>query len=187
MSDETFAPTLLLAMPQLEDANFSRAVVLLCKYSDEGALGFIVNRPIETMASKLVVVEPPLGADSNLTLWEGGPVSQERGWLLCRMPPESGEGLTICEGLYMSSSQSLLRQILEGDPRDSEPDRSRLLLGYSGWGPGQLDRELAASAWLTVPLDVDLVFETPADRLWETAIRTLGVDPAAIAPAPGVH
>jgi len=187
MSDQSLTPSLLLAMPQLDDANFSRAVVLLCKYSDEGALGFIVNRPIDTVTSRMVVFDPPLRSETSLTIWEGGPVSQERGWLLCRVRPEGDDGLTICEGLYMSSSQALLRQILDGDSRETEPDRSRLLLGYAGWGPGQLDRELAASAWLTVPLDVKLVFDTPPEELWEKAIRTLGVDPAAIAPAPGVH
>ena len=87
----------------------------------------------------------------------------------------------------MSSSPSVLRRVIEGDARNCEPDRSRLFLGYSGWGPGQLDQELAAAAWLNAPLDLDMVFTTPPDDLWERAIRSLGVEPTAIAPAPGIH
>jgi putative transcriptional regulator len=188
MGDGGIAPTLLLAMPQLDDPNFVRTVVLLCQHGEEGALGFIVNRPVNAMASDLLQLDPPTTAGSTLTVWEGGPVSPERGWLLCRgESPSEGDALAICDGLYMSSSQALLRQILAGDPRTCEPDRSRLLLGYAGWGPRQLDAELAASAWLTIPVDLDLMFDTPAEKLWSASIRTLGIDPASIAPAPGIH
>ena len=187
MPGDGIAPTLLLAMPQLVDPNFARSVVLLCKHGEEGALGFVVNRPVETTAGELLSLDPPPGPDRNLTVWEGGPVSPERGWLLCRNEPKSGEGFAVCDGLYMSSSQALLRHILDGDPRECSADRSRLILGYAGWAPGQLDQELTDSAWLNIPVDVDMVFTTPAEDLWLTALRTLGVDPAALAPAPGIH
>jgi putative transcriptional regulator len=187
MATDGLAPNLLLAMPQLEDPNFSRSVVLLCRHSDEGALGFIVNRPIQVSANELLSLESEVGRDVPLTVWEGGPVSQERGWLLCRESPPDGESLTVCDGIYMSSSQSHLRQVVAGNPRECEPDRCRLLLGYAGWGPGQLDAELHASAWLMIPVDRELVFGTPAEQIWERSIRSLGVDPTAIAPAPGIH
>jgi len=187
MADGGLAPSLLLAMPQLEDPNFNRAVVLLCRHGDEGALGFIVNRPVHVAAKELLVLDPPVESDAPLSVWEGGPVSQERGWLLCRQAPSDTSNLEVCDGLFMSNSPNLLRRILEGDPRNCEPDRSRLFLGYAGWGPGQLDGELATSSWLTAPLDLDMVFTTPPDELWERAIRSLGVEPSAIAPAPGVH
>ena len=187
MPDEGLAPSLLLAMPQLDDPNFNRAVVLLCRHNDEGALGFIVNRPVHVTAKELLALDPPLTTDTPLSVWEGGPVSQERGWLLFREEPADGGNLEVCSGLYMSSSPTVLRRILDGDPRDCQPDRSRLFLGYSGWGPAQLDQELAAAAWLNAPLDLEMVFTTPADELWERAIRSLGVEPTAIAPAPGIH
>lgn len=188
MPAEGLAPSLLLAMPQLVDPNFNRSVVLLCKHNEEGALGFVVNRPVDTTASELLALDPAPESGRALTVWEGGPVSPERGWLLCRKPlSDPDSSLEICDGLHMSSSQALLRQILEGDSRECEPDRSRLLLGYAGWGPGQLDQEITASAWLIIPIDLDLVFETPPDELWHTAFRTLGVDPVTIAPASGVH
>lgn len=187
MPAEGFAPTLLIAMPQLVDSNFARSVVLLCKHGEEGALGFIVNRPVDTTAGELLALDPPPAPSHALTVWEGGPVSPERGWLLCRSVPRDGEGFEVCDGIYMSSSQAALKQILAGDPRDCEADRSRLLLGYAGWGPGQLDAEMTASAWLNIPVDVGLVFDTPAPELWQSALRTLGVDPIALAPAPGIH
>jgi putative transcriptional regulator len=186
MADEGFAPTLLIAMPQLADPNFARTVVLLCKHSEEGALGFIVNRPVDTTASELLSLDPAPVSGSTLTVWEGGPVSTERGWLLCRNGRED-DGFAVSDGIYMSSSQAVLKQILAGDPRECEPDRSRLVLGYAGWGPGQLDAELTASAWLNIPVDAALVFDTAAESLWDSALRTLGVDPVALAPAPGVH
>jgi len=187
MADEGLAPSLLLAMPQLDDPNFNRAVVLLCRHSDEGALGFIVNRPVHVAAKELLALDPPIESDTSLTVWEGGPVSQERGWLLCRQAPSDANNLAVCDGLFMSNSPSVLRRILEGDPRNCDPDRSRLFLGYAGWGPGQLDTELATSSWLNAPLDLDMVFTTAAEELWERAIRSLGVEPTAIAPAPGIH
>ena len=92
-------------------------------------------------------------------------MSQERGWLLCRETPSESGTLEVCRGLVMSSSPSVLRRVIEGDARNCEPDRSRLFLGYSGWGPSQLDQELAAAAWLNAPLDLDMVFTTPPDLI----------------------
>lgn len=180
-------PSLLLAMPQLEDPNFHRSVVLLCRHGQDGALGFIVNRPLEIPAGELLDLDGEVNQDLPLTVWEGGPVSQERGWLLCRDEPAEGETLSVCDGIFMSSSQAHLTSVLKGDPRHCRPDRARLLLGYAGWAPGQLDHELAASAWLSVPVDMDLVFHTPPDQVWERAIRSLGVEPGAISPGPGIH
>src|SRR6185369_16885470 len=103
-TEEGLAPTLLLAMPQLDDPNFHRSVVLLCRHGEEGALGFIVNRPLEVPVNELLVLEGKEHAQIPLTVWEGGPVSQERGWLLCRDQPAEGETLTVCDGIFMSSS-----------------------------------------------------------------------------------
>ena len=184
---EGLTPGLLLAMPQLEDPNFDHSVVLLCRHDDEGSLGFVINRPLDIPAGELLELESPEPTDLALTVWEGGPVNQERGWLLCREEPSEGETLNVCDGLFMSSSQSHLRTVLDGAPDATRPERARLLLGYAGWGPGQLDLELAASSWLSVPIDMDLIFHTPSDEIWERAIRSLGVEPGAISPGPGIH
>ncbi len=84
--------------------------------------------------------------------------------------------MRIAEGLYLSTSPDLLRRVLEPDP----PPRTRLIVGYSGWGPGQLEAELEESAWLLSDVDRDLIFDTPPERMWEAAIRRLGADPAAL-------
>jgi putative transcriptional regulator len=89
----------------------------------------------------------------------------------------------IVDGLYLSTSPTLLRRVLEAQP----PPRARVLAGYAGWGPGQLDEELSQSAWLIADLDLDLVFDVAADAMWETAIRRLGADPSALHASHGVH
>jgi putative transcriptional regulator len=185
--DDTLAPSLLLAMPQLRDPNFSRTVVLLCEHGPDGAVGFVVNRPTEIRAANAVALDPPPKRDSGLRLWTGGPVETNRGFLLLGNDPDVEQSQRVGEGFYLTSSMDVLRPLLEGDPLELPQRRCRLLLGYAGWGPGQLDQELAASAWLTAPADPDLVFGIPPEDMWEAAIRGLGVDPMALTPAPGVQ
>ena len=182
----TLAPALLLSMPQLVDPNFSRTVVLLCKHSDEGAFGLVVNRPLVTSGRVVVNLDPPVSTDSDLEVWVGGPVEPQRSWMLVggeSGSEESISGMRIAEGLYLSTSPDLLRRLLEPDP----PPRTRLVVGYSGWGPGQLEAELTASAWLMSDIDRDLIFSTPPERMWEAAIRRLGADPATLQMSRGVH
>ncbi len=178
----SLAPSLLVAMPQLQDPNFSKAVVLLCEHEEQGAMGLVINRATDTLASDIVQLEPPIESDSGLAVGIGGPVDPARGWLL--LAEDLGDGIEISPGLYLSASRDLLRRVMETTRLTG---RCRFLVGYAGWGPKQLDAELAASAWLTVPVDNDLLFATPSDDIWEVAIRRLGIDPAALAMGPGVH
>jgi putative transcriptional regulator len=180
------APALLLSMPQLMDPNFCRTVVLLCKHSDEGAFGLVLNRPLVTSGRVVVNLDPPVATESDLEVWIGGPVEPQRSWMLVGGEPgrEAGfSGMRIADNLHLSTSPDLLRRLLEPDP----PPRTRLVVGYSGWGPGQLEAELAASAWLMSDIDPELIFNTPADRMWEAAIRRLGADPATLQMSRGVH
>lgn len=189
MTDEIFTkvsagrPTLLLAMPQLDDPNFRRSVVLLCQHTEDGAWGIVLNRPTGQAASKVVQMEPPLGADSGLEIWIGGPVEPQRGCVLLGEDPCDGEAVEVVNGLYLSGSATLLRRLLEGAP----PARTRVFMGYAGWGPGQLEDELQQSSWLFTDPDLDLVFDTPAATMWETAIRRLGADPTNLQVSSGVH
>jgi putative transcriptional regulator len=180
---EPFRPTLLLSMPQLQDPNFARTVVLLCDFVPEGAFGLVLNRPTEMPASTMVRLDPPVSAGNELRLHVGGPVEPERGWILIGEEPEGPEYRTIRQGLYLSTSPALLRKVLESSPAP----RARVLAGYAGWGPGQLDDELAQSAWLMAEVELDLIFDIDADRMWETAIRRLGADPSALQTSHGVH
>ena len=178
----SIAPTLLVSMPQLTDPNFAKTVVLLCEHGPEGAFGLVVNRPTETPAAAAVQLTPPPSVDSGVALWVGGPVEPQRGWILLAHEPEEAEAVEIVDGLFLTSSQSVLRRLIEtGDAR------SRILTGYAGWAPGQLDDELAASAWLTADVSADLIFDTPASGMWEAAIRRLGADPALLQMGHGVH
>lgn len=180
----SLAPSLLVSMPQLLDPNFHQSVILLCEHGAGGAFGLVLNRRSEMLASEVVRLTPPVAGDSGLELWMGGPVEPERGWLLMGAEPDGIESVRVCDGVYLSTSVDLLRRYLEERP----PPRTRLLTGYAGWGAGQLDAELAASAWLTAEVDLDIVFETKSGDMWEATIRRLGADPSLLqAGGGGIH
>jgi putative transcriptional regulator len=180
-------------MPQLVDPNFSRTVVLLCKHNDDGAFGLVVNRPLVTTGPVVVEVRSqteyqPLteSSERELQVWVGGPVEPQRSWILVGHDQDAEEeprGVRIAEGLHLSTSPDLLHRLLSAAP----PARTRLIVGYSGWGQGQLEAELEASAWLISDIDSELIFATPPDHMWEAAIRRLGADPATLQMSRGVH
>jgi len=172
-------------MPQMADPNFTRTVVLLCKHNDEGAFGLVVNRPLVTTGRVIVNLDPPVETERELEIWIGGPVEPQSSWMLVGDHDEqTGRGgMHICEGLYLSTSPERLSRLLEPNP----PPRTRLIIGYSGWGPGQLEGELEESSWLLSDVSTDLIFSTPPERMWETAIRRLGADPSALSMSRGVH
>ncbi|MDO8836919.1 MAG: YqgE/AlgH family protein, partial [Vicinamibacterales bacterium] len=147
------------------------------------AWGLVLNRPTGKRAAAVVDFAPPVATDSGIEVWTGGPVEPQRGCLLLPEEPIGSESFEISEGVYISVSGELLRAIVEGAP----VDRARLLMGYAGWGPGQLDRELTDSSWLVSDVSPDLVFDTTPAGMWDTAIRRLGVDPAALHTSTGVH
>jgi putative transcriptional regulator len=185
-SSSSLAPAFLLSMPQLVDPNFNRTVVLLCRHSEkDGAFGVVVNRPLMTTGRVTVNLDPPASTDRELQLWIGGPVEPQRSWILIghEGDVDADVGTQITDNLFLSTSPDLLRRMLEPDP----PPYARLIVGYSGWGPGQLEAELQASAWLMSDVDRDLIFNTPSERMWEAAIRRLGADPAALQISRGVH
>ena len=180
----SLVPSLLLSMPQLLDPNFARTIVLLCEHAPEGAFGLVVNRPSDVAAAEAVNLDPPIERANDLPLFFGGPVEPQRGWILTSQPPEDVEHQTVGAGLYLSASTVLLRRVLSST---AYPKRTHVLAGYAGWGPGQLDVELAESAWLVAPVDLDLIFEIPPASSWEMAIRRLGADPNLLQQGHGVH
>lgn len=183
MSDTSITPALLLSMPQLDDPNFGRTVVLLCEYAPEGAFGLVINRPTEFPAASVVQLVPPVVAGNALPLWIGGPVEPERGWILLGETREQDEARELAPGLFLSASPEVLRRVLEA----SMPPRARVIAGYAGWGPGQLDQELSESSWLMGEVDADFLFNTPPADLWEASIRRLGVEPSQLQQGHGVH
>lgn len=168
------------------DPNFSRTVVLLCRHSrDEGAFGLVVNRPLVTSGRVVINLDPPAETDRELQLWIGGPVEPERSWILVGEDTDESDRprMQITDGLYISTDPDLLRRLVEPAP----PAYARLIVGYSGWAPGQLEEELESSSWLMSDIDRDLIFKTPPEKMWERAIRRLGADPAALQMSRGVH
>jgi len=183
------APGLLLSMPHLNDPNFTRAVVLMVEHSDEGSFGLIINHPSNLAVSELLeVLDITWRGSDDAVVWSGGPVTPETGWVLhepvagLSVPAAEGPTVEIAPGIALSTSQEVLRGIA-GDP----PARVRFLLGYAGWGPGQLAAEMVHGSWLHADASPELVFDTPADALWETAIRSVGVDLETLIPGQGVH
>jgi len=171
-------------MPQMADPNFTQTVILLCDYTEDGAFGLVVNRQMTDPAWQVIKTTPEVRVNPDLRLWIGGPVDIQRAWVLmseAQGPDE--EQREVAPGVLLSVSQELTLRLLQEPPTP----RAKVIVGYSGWAAGQLDQELAASAWLTADVDPGLIFGVPADDMWETAIRRLGADPAALQTSSGVH
>ncbi len=171
-------------MPQMADPNFAQTVVLLCDYTDKGAFGLVVNRQMDEPAWTMIKTDPPVRVDPELRLWLGGPVEPQRTWvLMSEAQGPDDEQREVCPGVLLSASKELTLQVLQAPPTP----RARVMIGYAGWGPGQLDKEIAASGWLTLDVDPALIFGVEPEQMWEAAIRRLGADPAALQTSSGVH
>jgi putative transcriptional regulator len=167
------------------DPNFRRSVVLMLEHEvEQGALGLIVNRRSDFSMMQLCenLEMPWLGDRAACADW-GGPVGENQGWVLLDDAAARGlDVVTIAPGLHWTRSQEALRRIAE------KPDlRARVFLGYAGWAPGQLEREIAQGSWLVVPVRPELLFHDHLDRLWELAVRSLGIEPATLVPSQGVN
>lgn len=164
-------PTFLIASPQMRDPFFERTVVLVWHYDEEGALGVVVNKALEHTLPDVLVVDGSLDLspyDEELVGW-GGPVEATSATVLARGTVQDSEGWMLPEGLAVTKSQEALLRLL-GQGADI-----LLVLGYAGWGPGQLDQEIAAGGWLATDVDPTLVFETPVEERWDAALARLGL------------
>ncbi len=176
---------LLIAMPGMGDPRFAGAVVLLCAYSDEGAMGLIVNKPVPEMSMRDLFEQLDLtqeGAPNRAPLYFGGPVETGRGFVLHTEEYRSGlSSLKIGAGFAMTATQDILEDIAA----DRGPRAALVALGYSGWGPGQLEGEIAQNGWLIGEANEALVFETGAEKIWARALKELGVDPLTLSATAG--
>lgn len=181
----SIAPSLLVAMPDLGDPNFRRTVILLVHNDADGTIGLVLNRSTDLSASDLCeTLDVEWHGDPEWTVSWGGPVQPNTGWVVAGDEALGGllEATCFAEGLWFAGSLDALRCVASRPPA-----QLRLFLGYAGWGPGQLERELAAGAWVLAPLDVRELFETSEEDPWTRAWRLLGIDPATIVSTPGVH
>jgi putative transcriptional regulator len=162
---------------------FNHTLVLLIDHGDEGSFGFIVNRMTELEIEDVfneVGVAGDVAGRVRAPVMLGGPVSPESGWILydAEGVPQLSAGRTIAvgKGIACSASLELLERIARGDG----PDTCAMMLGYSGWGQGQLESEMKQGSWIPVDLDYGLIFDTPIENRWEAALATLGIDPARV-------
>jgi putative transcriptional regulator len=185
----TLAPGMLIASPPLGDPNFDRTVVLLAVHGEGGALGFVINRAAPMTLGELLsfagYTEPSLKDASSVYL--GGPVQPSSGWILCIDPSLAAEEsgvIAIGDRVRITSSRdafdALARDAAAREPGKADPKRRAVVLGYSGWGPGQLESEIASGAWLPVPLDERVIFDVDLPDRWERAYALLGLSPAVM-------
>jgi putative transcriptional regulator len=177
---QSLADHFLIAMPSLADPNFARGVTLICQHDEHGAMGLMVNRLSDyTLGEVLRQMDissdsPTLGRQAVLI---GGPVQPDRGFVLHDDPRDFGSTLRFGQsegrpGLAVSTSRDILQEMARG----AGPAHTLIALGYAGWTAGQLEEEIAQNAWLTVPADRAIVFDTPLERRWDAAARSLGVE-----------
>lgn len=175
MADESYLHhQFLVAMPGLEDENFRQTVTLLCEHSDKGALGLVVNRPTELRLSTMLDqmgVEHDRLADDGTVFW-GGPVQPERGFVLHDAPGGWDSTLKVEDNLFITTSRDVLGAIGRGEG----PTQYLVVLGYAGWGEGQLESEILENSWLNTPVDASVLFSVPAPERWHAATRLIGVD-----------
>lgn len=178
---------LLIAMPGLAGSLFARSVIYMCAHTPDGAMGLILNQPLASPSFEDLLqtlgVEPRPPARS-IRLHSGGPVDNGRGFVL-HTRDWTGEGsLLVDDHVALTASLDVLKAIAEG----GGPEQGLLALGYSGWGPGQLDREIQQNSWLSAPLspqDLPLLFDSDHESKWLRALSRLGVDPVLLSGAAG--
>lgn len=188
MSVVSLSHHFLVAMPAMVDLNFARTLIYICEHNHHGALGIIVNRPLDmTLSGLFERVSLPLDADpartelADLPVYFGGPMQTDRGFVLHRPPGNWNSSLDIADDIALTSSRDILQAMSEvGQPSDA-----LITLGYAGWARGQLEEELAQNAWLTVAAEPRIIFETPPDQRLAAAMRLLGLDYARLSGVAG--
>ncbi len=183
----------LIAMPGLEDESFAGSVVYLCEHSSRGALGLVINKPSDIKLKNLFEkVDLPLTRDdlAGAPVFQGGPVQTERGFVLHEAvagdeaqpdEPVYASTMTIPGGLEMTTSKDVLEALSTG----AGPRKVLVSLGYSAWGEGQLESELAENSWLTVAADPQVIFDTPVEQRYDRALLLLGLQSWMLSPEAG--
>jgi putative transcriptional regulator len=178
----------LIAMPGMLDDSFAGSVVYLCEHSDKGALGLVINKPIDINLKNLFdKVDLSLDREelAEQPVFYGGPVQTERGFVLHDKQADDSEPynstLSVPGGLDMTTSKDVLEALSSG----GGPKRILITLGYAGWGAGQLEDELGRNGWLTVDADPSVIFDTPIEQRYERAVSLLGFNPGMLSQEAG--
>ncbi len=165
----------LIAMPALADPNFSQTVTYISEHNANGALGLVINRPLNLTLGQLLEHLQITTERTDLAIqpiYYGGPVQPEQGFVIHSPIGKWGATLRVTEQIGITTSRDILQAVARGDG----PERLLVTLGYAGWGPQQLERELAENAWLSSPADFNILFQTPSEQRWSAAAALLGID-----------
>jgi putative transcriptional regulator len=165
----------LIAMPALADPHFSHTVTYICEHNEEGAMGIVINRPLDVSLAEVLrqmEIEPSKALDTTVMVNEGGPVQPSHGFVIHTPVGAWESSLQINDDIALSTSSDILTAI----GHNEGPSRYLIALGYAGWGAGQLEEEMAENAWLSGPADQDILFKLPLEQRWEAAAQLLGVD-----------
>ena len=174
----------LIAMPAMADPHFAKSLTFICEHNDQGALGIVVNRPIEMNLHALleqVSITPDTDAHKSVSVHFGGPVQVDRGFVLHTPLGEWQSTLKVSPELGLTTSKDILEAVARGEG----PQQMLVTLGYAGWAPGQLEHELAQNAWLTVQAKPEVIFNVPPDERLTAAMSLLGVDYAKLSDTAG--
>ncbi|SEP25719.1 YqgE/AlgH family protein [Nitrosovibrio sp. Nv6] len=165
----------LIAMPAMADPFFAKTLTYICEHSDQGALGLVVNRPIDLTLKDLLDqldISSEDQAIGGLPVMFGGPIQLDRGFVLHQPVGEWQSTMIVNDKVGLTTSLDILRAMASGE----SPEEVLVALGYSGWAPGQIEHELSQNAWLTVPASPNIIFELPVEERLTAAMRSLGVD-----------
>lgn len=175
---------LIVAMPAMGDPRFERAVILVCAHSADGAMGLIVNKPLPDLSFSdlLTQLKIPHSNGRDIRVLFGGPVERGRGFVLHSTDYSGGQATTVVAGAFgMTATLDVLEALAKG----RGPAQAILALGYSGWGPGQLETEIARNDWLTGEVSEGLIFGNEDPRKWAKALQGMGIDPVSLSPSAG--
>jgi putative transcriptional regulator len=179
---------LLLAMPGMGDPRFHKAVIFMCAHDENGAMGLVINHTMPGIDLGQLLAQLNIEIDeaaekrsSGVPVMAGGPVESARGFVLHSSDFQQNDTIRIDDHLSVTGTVDALKAIAGGDG----PQRMLFILGYSGWGAGQLDRELQDNAWLVTDADPEIVLGIKPDQKWDRAVAKLGVDPAMLSGAAG--
>ncbi|MGZ8230192.1 MAG: YqgE/AlgH family protein [Burkholderiales bacterium] len=174
----------LIAMPNMIDPHFARSLTFICEHNEQGALGVVVNRPIEMNLHALleqVSIAPESESFKSIPVHFGGPVQVDRGFVLHMPRGEWQSTLAVGADVGLTTSKDILQAVARGEG----PRQMLVTLGYAGWAPGQLEHELAQNAWLTVAAKAQVIFDLPAEERLPAAMALLGVDFASLSDTAG--
>lgn len=165
----------LIAMPNMVDPNFAKTLTFICEHNDQGALGVVVNRPIEMNLHALleqISIPPATDAFKTVPVHFGGPVQVDRGFVLHMPVGQWQSTLSVGPEIGLTTSKDILQAVARGEG----PNHMLVTLGYAGWAPGQLEHELTQNAWLTVPAQAGVIFDHPPEARLPAAMELLGID-----------